>query len=182
MLSFFKLNPFVYAFSNRAIRRAFREVIFRRFCCWCCAKKTNHYESSRHQRDYSGSLTTDTSLMAPRQTKSFKTDNNDKKKSKTESNHDPSTEQQPQLHPSTVHSLLLQELLEEQRMICQEISYAVDKINAVTNELRERRLAAEKLQPKVDDLRSNIDLYVKQKLVSLIHLTITETLIFFLDE
>ncbi|CAF0980783.1 unnamed protein product [Adineta steineri] len=61
------LNPFVYAFSNRAIRRAFRQVIFRRCCCCCiCPKPSNNPEeqhTSQRQRGHSGSLTTDISQV-----------------------------------------------------------------------------------------------------------------------
>jgi hypothetical protein len=46
-------------------------VIFRRFCCCFCRKKPNQYENDRHQRDYSGSLTTETSQIPSRPTKSF---------------------------------------------------------------------------------------------------------------
>lgn len=80
------LNPFVYAFSNRAIRRAFRQVIFRRFCCcilrcwfcrYFCPNKLNDYndrQSYQHQRTYSNSFTTQTSQVAPRRTSSFSTE------------------------------------------------------------------------------------------------------------
>jgi hypothetical protein len=74
-----KLNPFVYAFSNRAIRRSFREVIFRRYCCcdlrfWLCRhfcpKKPDEY-NEQYLRPYSSSFTTQTSQVAPRRTSSF---------------------------------------------------------------------------------------------------------------
>ncbi|CAF1465752.1 unnamed protein product [Adineta steineri] len=76
------LNPFVYAFSNRAIRRAFRQVLFRRFCCcrsqcWLCRyfcpnKATRYSEpsSSQYQRTHSNSFTTQTSQVAPRRASS----------------------------------------------------------------------------------------------------------------
>ena len=78
-----KLNPFVYAFSNRAIRRAFRQVIFRRFCCcglrcWLCRhfcpNKSNEYNdqlSSQYQRGHSSSFQTQISQVAPRRTSSL---------------------------------------------------------------------------------------------------------------
>jgi hypothetical protein len=78
-----KLNPFVYAFSNRAIRRAFRQVIFRRFCCcglrcwlcrYFCPNKSNEYndpQSYQYQRGTSGSFATQTSQVAPRRTSSL---------------------------------------------------------------------------------------------------------------
>ncbi len=63
-------------------------MIFRRFCCCCCPrKKTNQYECSRHQR---GSLTTETPQIAPRQIRSFQTDNG-RTKSKKENDLDSST-------------------------------------------------------------------------------------------
>ncbi|CAF3069820.1 unnamed protein product [Rotaria socialis] len=77
------LNPFVYAFSNRAIRRAFREVIFRRFCCcglqcWLCRhfcpKKSNQYDRQRsypNKRDNSYSVGSDVPQVAPRRTYSL---------------------------------------------------------------------------------------------------------------
>ncbi|CAF0811216.1 unnamed protein product [Adineta ricciae] len=58
------LNPFVYAFSNRAIRRAFRQVIFRRCCCCFCRTSSDQFDDQftrRRARAYSGSLTTDVS-------------------------------------------------------------------------------------------------------------------------
>ncbi|CAF1402147.1 unnamed protein product [Rotaria magnacalcarata] len=72
------LNPFVYAFSNRAIRRAFREVIFRRFCCcglqcWLCRhfcpKKSNQYDRQQsypNNRDNSYTVGADVLQVAPR--------------------------------------------------------------------------------------------------------------------
>ncbi|CAF1044445.1 unnamed protein product [Rotaria sordida] len=80
------LNPFVYAFSNRAIRRAFREVIFRRFCCcglqcWLCryfcpnkSNKYNQQKSCKHKRDLSSSIGTETLQIAPRRTYSLSTE------------------------------------------------------------------------------------------------------------
>ncbi|CAF1246701.1 unnamed protein product [Adineta ricciae] len=78
------LNPFVYAFSNRAIRRAFRQIIFRRFCCWCgfrcwlcryfCPTKANAYNeqlASQYQYTHSSSYTTQTSQIAPRRASSL---------------------------------------------------------------------------------------------------------------
>jgi len=77
------LNPFVYAFSNRAIRRAFRQVLFRRFCCWgsrcwlcryLCPNKCKEYtdqESYQYQRNPSNSFQTQTSQVAPRRTSSL---------------------------------------------------------------------------------------------------------------
>jgi hypothetical protein len=78
-----KLNPFVYAFSNRAIRRAFRQVIFPRFCCcglrfWLCRhfcpNKSDEYNdqlSGQYQRGHSNSFQTQISQVAPRRTSSF---------------------------------------------------------------------------------------------------------------
>jgi hypothetical protein len=78
-----KLNPFVYAFSNRAIRRAFRQVICRRFCCcglrcWVCQclcpNKCNEYDqqqSFQYQRAHSNSFATQTSQVAPRRASSI---------------------------------------------------------------------------------------------------------------
>jgi len=83
---FLKLNPFLYAFSNRAIRRAFRQVIFRRFCCcglrcWLCRylcpnkSNENNSQSYQYQRGHSGgSFTTQTSQVAPRRTSSLSTE------------------------------------------------------------------------------------------------------------
>ncbi|CAF1033700.1 unnamed protein product [Rotaria sordida] len=71
------LNPFVYAFSNRAIRRAFREVIFRRFCCCICRKRLNQYnERKGHRRrcTASGSFTTETSQIGSRRKSSYSAD------------------------------------------------------------------------------------------------------------
>ncbi|CAF1571890.1 unnamed protein product [Adineta ricciae] len=78
------LNPFVYAFSNRAIRRAFRQIIFRRFCCWCgfrcwlcryfCPTKTSAYNeqlASQYQYTHSSSYTTQTSQIVPRRASSL---------------------------------------------------------------------------------------------------------------
>jgi hypothetical protein len=85
-LFYLKLNPFVYAFSNRAIRRAFRQVICRRFCCcglrcWLCRhfcpNKANEYNdqpSSQYQRGHSNSFATQTSQVAPRRTSSLSAD------------------------------------------------------------------------------------------------------------
>ncbi|UJR35776.1 hypothetical protein I4U23_028524 [Adineta vaga] len=76
------LNPFVYAFSNRAIRRAYRQIIFRRFCCcglrcWLCrylcpnkSNTCNEQVSSQYSRARSSSYTTQTSQIAPRRTSS----------------------------------------------------------------------------------------------------------------
>lgn len=61
-----QFNPFVYAFSNRCIRQAFREVICRRCCCCICRKRTNQgngHRTRRRQRGRSSSLTTDTSQI-----------------------------------------------------------------------------------------------------------------------
>jgi hypothetical protein len=80
-----KLNPFVYAFSNRAIRRAFRQIIFRRFCCcglrcWLCRNfcpnksKENSEQSYQYQRNHSSSFGTQTSQIAPRRTSSLSTE------------------------------------------------------------------------------------------------------------
>lgn len=81
-----KLNPFVYAFSNRAIRRAFRQIIFRRFCCCCglrywlcryfCPNKLNENcdPSYQYQRGHSNSFATQTSQVAPRRTSSLSTE------------------------------------------------------------------------------------------------------------
>ncbi|UJR10235.1 hypothetical protein I4U23_014448 [Adineta vaga] len=58
------LNPFVYAFSNKAIRRAFRQVIFRRCCCCLCGSPSDTFDEEYgrpRKRIYSGSLTTDIS-------------------------------------------------------------------------------------------------------------------------
>jgi hypothetical protein len=75
LIVFLKLNPFVYAFSNRAIRRAFRQVIFRRCCCCMCrAQSTNERQIGRRQRIQSGSLTTDTVQIIPKRTSSFSAD------------------------------------------------------------------------------------------------------------
>ena len=80
---FLQLNPFVYAFSNRAIRRAFRQVIFRRFCCWglrcwlcrlICPQKCTEYSqqpSYQYQRNHSSSFATQTSQVAPRRASSI---------------------------------------------------------------------------------------------------------------
>ncbi|CAF0755379.1 unnamed protein product [Rotaria sp. Silwood1] len=77
------LNPFVYAFSNRAIRRAFREVIFRRFCCcglqcWLCrhlcpnkANEYNQQQPCQYKRDPSNSIGTEALQIAPRRTYSL---------------------------------------------------------------------------------------------------------------
>jgi len=75
------LNPFVYAFSNRAIRRAFRQVLFRRFCCSClrcwlcrylCPNKCKEYTNQEsYQRNPSNSFATQTSQVAPRRTSSL---------------------------------------------------------------------------------------------------------------
>ncbi|CAF2391627.1 unnamed protein product [Rotaria sp. Silwood2] len=77
------LNPFVYAFSNRAIRRAFREVIFRRFCCcglqcWLCrhlcpnkADQFNQQQSCQYKRDHSNSIGTEALQIPPRRTYSL---------------------------------------------------------------------------------------------------------------
>lgn len=78
-----QLNPFVYAFSNRAIRRAFRQILFRRFCCcnlrcWLCRRlcpnKSQEYQnqqSNRYQRARSNSFTTQISQVVPRRTSSL---------------------------------------------------------------------------------------------------------------
>jgi len=67
LIFFFKqFNPFVYAFSNRAIRRAFRQVIFRHCCCCICRKpidEGDEQHTRRRHRAYSGSLTTDISQI-----------------------------------------------------------------------------------------------------------------------
>ncbi|CAF3349562.1 unnamed protein product [Rotaria sp. Silwood1] len=71
------LNPFVYAFSNRAIRRAFREVIFRRFCCCICRKKSNQHNEQnmdRRRGNRGGSLPTDTSQITLKRKCSYTTD------------------------------------------------------------------------------------------------------------
>ena len=71
------MNPFVYAFSNRAIRRAFRQVICRRFCCYfwfLCRNKSDQPVTTRRQRAHSGSLTTETSQLPPRRTSSLSAD------------------------------------------------------------------------------------------------------------
>lgn len=71
-LDLFQLNPFVYAFSNRSIRRAFRQVICRRFCCCMCQKKgTYDHKISRRQRLNSASYTTDVSQGTLRRTNSY---------------------------------------------------------------------------------------------------------------
>jgi hypothetical protein len=86
ILFILKLNPFVYAFSNRAIRRAFRQVLFRRFCCcglrfWLCrylcpnkANENNEQTSYQYQRGHSNSFATQTSQVAPRRTSSLSTE------------------------------------------------------------------------------------------------------------
>ncbi|CAF2928401.1 unnamed protein product [Rotaria sp. Silwood2] len=77
------LNPFLYAFSNRAIRRAFREVIFRRFCCcglqcWLCrhlcpnkADQFNQQQSCQYKRDHSNSIGIEALQIPPRRTYSL---------------------------------------------------------------------------------------------------------------
>lgn len=72
------LNPFVYAFSNRAIQRAFRQVLCQRFCCFCCKhRKSNNEEfvNGRRRRTKSGSLTTETSQTVSKLNNSLSTDN-----------------------------------------------------------------------------------------------------------
>ena len=73
----------MYAFSNRAIQRAFRQVIFRRFCCcdlqcWLCRhvcpEKSNRYQDHQphqYQRARSNSFATQTSQVAPKRTSSY---------------------------------------------------------------------------------------------------------------
>ncbi|CAF3895499.1 unnamed protein product [Rotaria sp. Silwood2] len=70
------LNPFVYAFSNRAIRRGFREVIFRRFCCCICPKKSNQCnEQTVHRRRCIRSDSfTDSSQIASKRKNSYSVD------------------------------------------------------------------------------------------------------------
>ncbi len=70
---FKKLNPFVYAFSNRQICQAFRQVIFRR-CCTFRRQSNNEQQIDRHPRAYSGSLTTDTPQIIPKRINSFSID------------------------------------------------------------------------------------------------------------
>ncbi|CAF2119252.1 unnamed protein product [Rotaria magnacalcarata] len=73
------LNPFVYAFSNRAIRRAFREMIFRRFCfCCICQKKStpfNESSLSRRRGTDSGSIGAEVSKIPTKQANSYLVDN-----------------------------------------------------------------------------------------------------------
>ena len=61
----------MYAFSNRAIRRAFRQVIFRG-CCFCrtSSDQCDDQSTRRRTRAQSGSLTTDISQSVFRGTKS----------------------------------------------------------------------------------------------------------------
>lgn len=81
------LNPFVYAFSNRAIQRAFRQVLFKRYCCcnlqcWLCRyfcpqKSAERYQdqlSYQYQRNFSNSYGTQSSQVAPRRTVSLSSD------------------------------------------------------------------------------------------------------------
>ncbi|CAF0738295.1 unnamed protein product [Didymodactylos carnosus] len=66
------LNPFVYAFSNRAIRRSFQHVLFRKICCCtrlCCCCSTSLCQQKRQKfspNNLNNSITTQTSINTTR--------------------------------------------------------------------------------------------------------------------
>ncbi|CAF1155134.1 unnamed protein product [Didymodactylos carnosus] len=60
------LNPFVYAFSNRAIRRSFQHILFRKICCcyyktkFLCQRKPQEYSTSTQNNSIVTQISTNT--------------------------------------------------------------------------------------------------------------------------